>query len=234
MHWRCCYKQRCVQGHKRDWHFCRYSCERVYKNSWLIPIVIVRDKGKAVYGVEGYLPTTGSALQLLIRLGIVNSYIDLEEVSSGKVVFIPSLAGLQIPNLPDARGLIKGLELSTDRYAVKEALFKSIAFHVRMVIEKAKQRVEVIRANGKLSLSNRLLNLISSSSSLPVERHKDVEATQRGLALLQMVSTGKMQLKELESTRKEVDVIKGESEPGIEEEYLIWKETLESLKSSRI
>ncbi len=103
-----------------------------------------------------------------------------------------------------------------------------------MVIEKAKQRVEVIRANGKLSLSNRLLNLISSSSSLPVERHKDVEATQRGLALLQMVSTGKMQLKELESTRKEVDVIKGESEPGIEEEYLIWKETLESLKSSRI
>jgi glycerol kinase len=197
----------------------------------LIPIVIVRDKGKTVYGVEGYLPTTGSALQLLFRLGIVKSYSDLEEVSASNVIFIPSLAGLQIPNSPDARGLIKGVELSTDRYSIKEALLKSIAFHVRMVIEKAKQRVEVIRADGKLSLSNRLLSLISSSTSLPVERHRDVEATQRGLALLQIIAAGKMRLEELESTRKEVDVIKRDSWHGLEEEYSIWKETLESLKS---
>jgi len=200
----------------------------------LIPLVILRDRGKTVYGVEGYLPTTGSALQLLFRLGIAKSYSELEESSSSSVIFIPSLAGLQIPNVPDAKGLIKGLELATDRAAIIDALLKAIAFHVRMVVEKSRQRVEVIRADGKLSLSNRLLSIVSSVTSLPVERQKDVEATQRGLAILQLLSKGKLKLNELESTRREIDVIKGKSELGIEEEYLLWKKTLKSLKNSKI
>ncbi|MEM3638345.1 MAG: FGGY-family carbohydrate kinase [Conexivisphaerales archaeon] len=205
--------------------------EKYRRVDGLIPIVILRHKNKAIYGAEGYLPTSGSAIQLLFRLGILHNYSELETISSSKLFFIPSLAGLQLPSIPRAKGLIAGLDLNTDRAAMVQALLKSIAFHVRMVIEDSGERVGVIRADGKLSLSNRLLSLISSATNLAVERQRDVEATQKGLALLQMLSNDKIAIGDIESQRKEVDVIKGEVEPGIEEEYLQWKEKLRLLRS---
>ncbi|MEM3685088.1 MAG: hypothetical protein QXT39_05440, partial [Conexivisphaerales archaeon] len=81
----------------------------------------------------------------------------------------------------------------------------------------------------KLSISNSLLKLISSSTGLPVERFKDVEATQRGLAILQKISLGKMGLNDIDNNRPEL--INGERIEGLEDAYKRWKGMLNSLRN---
>ncbi|MEM3185431.1 MAG: FGGY family carbohydrate kinase [Conexivisphaerales archaeon] len=195
----------------------------------LIPIVILRHNGKAIYGAEGYLPTSGSAVDFMIRSGLLKSYDELDKFLMPNVLFIPALAGLQIPSLPKARGIITNIGLTTSREEILSSLLLSISFHVRYVIEKYAGRLSKLRADGKLSISNSLLKLISSSTGLPVERFRDVEATQRGLAILQKISLGKMGLNDIDNNRPEL--INGERIEGLEDAYKRWKGMLNSLRN---
>ncbi|MEM3685223.1 MAG: FGGY family carbohydrate kinase, partial [Conexivisphaerales archaeon] len=102
----------------------------------LIPIVILRHNGKAIYGAEGYLPTSGSAVDFMIQSGLLKSYDELDKFLMPNVLFIPALAGLQIPSLPKARGIITNIGLTASREEILSSLLLSISFHVRYVIEK--------------------------------------------------------------------------------------------------
>lgn len=208
--------------------------EKYKRAAGLIPIVIFSHKGEVQYGLEGYLPSSGSALDLLFRLGVVHDYSELEEISyqSEGALFIPSLFGLQIPNHPDAKGLITGITQSTSSKEIVGSLFKSIAFTVRLVLERSgRADIRGIRADGKLSKSSTLLKLISSCTSLPVERYQDVEATQRGLAILQKVGITGTALEDVEIQHEKVELIKGEMNGYLEEEYRRWKKVINWLKS---
>ncbi|MEM0121369.1 MAG: FGGY family carbohydrate kinase, partial [Thermoprotei archaeon] len=57
----------------------------------LIPIVVVRDRKSVVYGVEGYLPTSGLAVDLLKRMGVLSDYSELDSPLEGDVLFVPAL-----------------------------------------------------------------------------------------------------------------------------------------------
>jgi len=129
------------------------------------------------------------------------------------------------------RGVISNLGLTSSRSALITALLKSIAFHVKMVVDRSGIPVKAVRANGKLSKSDGLLRLISACLGVPVERQTDVEATLRGLALLQMVGEGKMSFQELERTRRAVEIIRGDGLHISREEYDKWVSLLQSLKS---
>jgi glycerol kinase len=197
----------------------------------LIPIVILRHKKSVVRGLEGYIPASGLTAEFLRRLGVISDYSELEVTPEGDVLFVPALAGLQLPSKPNARGIISNIALSTEKREVISGFLKSIAFFVKMVIESAKVRPRMVRANGKLSKCDTLLKMISSCLGVQVERQLDVEGTLRGVALLLALSQERINLSELEKTREAVEVITGDGVKLEKEEYLKWVSLVKSLKS---
>lgn len=201
----------------------------------LVPIVITKLGSSTYYGVEGYLPASGKALELMFILGVLGSYADLETPPTGsRTCVIPALAGLQIPRVPEAKGLIYGITAGTDKSSIVSGLLDSIAFHVRLVLETAQRRVSVLRANGNLSRSTELLSRISAATGIPVERQTDLEGTMKGLALLQALSDDTLKLEEVASTRREIEVINETGRDRRDEEYREWTSLARSLRNFKV
>jgi glycerol kinase len=197
----------------------------------LTPMVLLMHRGKVWHGAEGYFFTTGAAVDRLLSMGLLRDYSDLEIEGNGGVIFIPALSGLQ--GAANAKGVIAGLTLGSDRGAIVSGLRKSIAFHVRSVLEKSGERLRTLRANGGLSRSTALLKTTSAATGLPVERLPDLEATSRGLAMLQLVATGKASFDELSKVRGEAEVFSEKADSNLEEEYRKWKNLTGLLRSSK-
>ncbi len=199
----------------------------------LIPIVILRHESTTYFGVEGYLPASGRAVDLLIGQGKIRGYEDLEvEVAMGGPIVIPAVSGLQIPRIPWLRTMIVRPEGETDVKGIARGLLKSIAFHCRLVIETARSTVNELRADGGLSRSDSLLKFTSVATGLPVKRQADTEGTSRGLAFLQMMAEGRMAPKELQKRGEGVEISSESSDVSLEEEYRAWLREMKSLKNS--
>jgi len=168
-----------------------------------------------------------------MAMGVLRDYADLEVRPAGDVIFVPALAGLQVPRAPQAKGVIAGLTLGSDRAAVVSGLLKSIAFHVRLVLEQSGERTQILRADGGLSKSNALLKAISAATKTRVERDADTEATARGLAMLQLVSTGKSSFEGLVRANSEREVFSETGDAKLEEEYEKWKNLTGLLRNSK-
>jgi len=199
----------------------------------LIPLVLLKHKGKVWFGVEGYLPTTGRAVDTMLAMGLLRDYADLEGKPSGEVIFIPALSGLQVPRIPNAKGVIAGLTLGSDRAAVVSGLLKSVAFHVRLVLEQSGERPKTLRADGGLSRSDSLLKTISAATGTTVERDAEFEATSRGIAMLQLVAAGKSSLEDLAKAKREREAFAEHGDARLEEEYGKWKNLTGLLRSSK-
>ena len=199
----------------------------------LLPLVLLKDRGRVRFGVEGYLPTTGKAVDLMLGMGLLREYSDLEVEEDGGVVFVPALSGLQVPRAPNAKGVVAGLDLRSDRRAVASGLLKAVAFHVRFVLEQSGEKPRVLRADGGLSRSGELLRRISAAASVDVERGADLEATSRGLAMLQMAAAGKGTLEELSKVRNETEVFSRRGDAKLEEDYRKWLKLTTWLKNSK-
>ena len=199
----------------------------------LIPLVLLKHKGRVWFGVEGYLPTTGSAIDAMIAVGLPRDYADLEVERTGDVIFVPALAGLQVPRIPNAKGVIAGLTLGVDRAAVVSGFLKSVAFHVRLVLAQSGERPKILRADGGLSRSNSLMKTISAATRTTVERDRELEATSRGVAMLQLVSTGQSSLEELAKAKREREAFADYGDAKLEEEYEKWMSLTGLLRSSK-
>ena len=199
----------------------------------LIPLVLLKHRGKVWFGVEGYLPTSGRAVDTMLAMGVLRDYSDLEVEPGGDVIFVPALTGLQVPRAPHAKGVIAGLTLGSDRAAVASGLLKAMAFHVRLVLEQSGERAQVLRADGGLSKSNALLKTISAATKTRVERGADTEGTARGLAMLQLVSAGRSSLEGLVRANSEREAFGETGDAKLEEEYAKWKSLTGLLRSSK-
>lgn len=199
----------------------------------LIPLVLLKHRGRVYFGLEGYLPTTGRAVDVMREMGIIREYSELEVEDRGNVIFIPALSGLQVPRLPWAKGLIAGLDLGSDKASIISGLLKSIAFHVKLVLSQAGEDVKTIRADGRLSRSGELLRRISAATGMEIQRNKDVEATSRGLAILQMASLGKGSPGDLANVGREAEVFSSKESPNQQAEYAKWKKLMDLLRSSK-
>ncbi len=199
----------------------------------LIPLVLLKHRGKVYFGLEGYLPTTGRAVDMMKEMGILREYSELEVEDDGDVLFLPALSGLQVPRLPWARGLIAGLDLGSGRDSIVSGLMKSIAFHVKLVLAQAGERVDTLRADGGLSRSDELLRRISAATGKEVRRSRDLEATSRGVAMLQMASLGMGSLADLAKVGAEEEVFSRKEVPKQQAEYEKWKKLMDLLRSSK-
>jgi len=199
----------------------------------LIPLVLLKHRGEVFFGLEGYLPTTGRAVDLMREMGILRDYSELETQENGGVIFLPALAGLQVPRMPWTRGLIAGLNLGSDRRSIISGLLTSIAFHVKLVLAQAQEEVRTLAADGGLSRSDELLMRISAAAGMDVLRRRDFEATSRGLAMLQMASLGMGSLEDLMKVGDEAEVFSRKEGPNQLGEYAKWKKLMELLRSSK-
>jgi len=173
----------------------------------LVPVVIVKLGGRVVYGVEGFIYTTGSVVDWLLKIGLFKSYLEMEEAAArGRpgVFFLPSFSGLKTPPALDLRGVISGLTLNTTREDLIRGLAETVALYTAYILEEMGNAIgelrEPLRCDGGYSQSDVFLQLLADYTGLRVERPVDIEGTARGVAALLAVGDGRLSLDEVENT----------------------------------
>lgn len=149
--------------------------------------------GTTTYLIEGGSFVTGSGIDWLISLGLLDEAASLDATyakgnpDSG-LVCVPALAGFTAPHWDgNARGLMIGFHRGTTTDDVVRATVDGIAHTVTDVLaamaESAGVAPQVINADGGLSRSNTLLQAQSDLMQIPVVRAAQAEfITARGAA----------------------------------------------------
>jgi glycerol kinase len=170
----------------------------------LIPLVVYRIKGDALYAIEGFAPSGGSIIEWLVRTGILESVEELDRIASearGSVIFIPSLTHLSHPlEREEATGLLYGLSHSTSRSDIVRGVLEGIVLTIASLaetVERVAGRRDLVRVDGGLSNSTVYLELLASACKRRVERVRGVDGAGRGVALLLAVYEGRIKKEEL-------------------------------------
>jgi len=99
--------------------------------------------GETTYCLDGQVYTAGSAVGWLAGSGVLRDPSELDAVGetvpdAGGVVFVPALAGMGAPYwAPDARGVLSGLHLGTERGHLARAVAEGIAASVVQLVSAA-------------------------------------------------------------------------------------------------
>lgn len=187
----------------------------------LIPIVIFKLGKTPVYGVEGFLRTTGSAVDWLMSIGFYRDYEEMEHLArraSRRVLLLPSFGGLRVPKAQNAGGLITGLTLSSSRSDIVGGLAWGVALYMAYLLDLIRDTVggyvEPLWAAGGFSKSNTFLQFLADATGLRVARPTDVEASSRGVLKLLMVADGRAGREVL----REQQPVEAEFKPSMSEE----------------
>ena len=153
------------------------------------------------WNLSGIISTTGKAIEWgrsLLGLETYDDFFALAQTAtagSGGSVFVPYLAGERAPVWnPAARGMLRGLSLSTGRPEFARSVLEGICFAIRDVVEimeKAGAVVAEFRVAGSAS-ANMILNQIKADitqKQVLVPRHKEAELL--GLAIIGACTLGK-------------------------------------------
>lgn len=160
----------------------------------IYPMIAIKQGEKVTYLIEGIVQATGSAIDWLVDLGIIESPAEADELAelakdSFGVVFIPALAGIGTPYwINEVRGCVYGLSRGTRREHLVRALLEGLAFRLSEVINIVESvsgiRFSEIVADGNASRHDVLLQLIADLSGKKVIRAKNLENSSRGAFLL--------------------------------------------------
>ncbi|WP_405676464.1 FGGY-family carbohydrate kinase [Streptomyces sp. NBC_01511] len=175
--------------------------EPVISQHGLSTIVAWRRDGVTTYGLEGYAPVTGSAVQWL-RDGaeLLTDAAETEELARGVrdnngVYFVPALTGLGAPSWDSsARGLLIGLTPGTIRGHLARAALEGIVYSIKdfieLMSEESGQAVTTMRADGGASANDFLLQFQADMLGATIHRPSNVEATASGAAYLAGLGVG--------------------------------------------
>jgi glycerol kinase len=157
-------------------------------------------QGNTTYCLDGQVYTAGSALRWLTSIGIIDDPAELDAVAgsvpdSGGVVFVPALAGLGAPQwAPHARGVLTGLQLSTERghiaRAVAEGIAASVALLAQAVTADMGAPLTALRVDGGLTRSRVLLQAQADLLQAPVLVSRTPHATALGVGALARLGLG--------------------------------------------
>jgi glycerol kinase len=152
------------------------------------------------YCLDGQVYTAGSALRWLSSIGVLDDPAELDALAgtvpdSGGVVFVPALAGLGAPYwAPDARGVLTGLQLSTERGHIARAVAEGIAASVALLAEAVTADMgaplTALRVDGGLTRSRVLLQAQADLLQVPVLVSGTPHATALGVAALARLALG--------------------------------------------
>ena len=195
----------------------------------LVPLIILSLDGRRVYGVEGFIRTTGSIVEWLREVGFFSSYEEMEELAAraGRgALIVPAYGGFRCPRAPDVRGLVCGLSLGVRRGEVVAGLAWGVALHLAYIVREIWRRVgasrEPLWASGGYSRSDFFLQALADATGLRVARPVDVESSCRGVAKLLALADGRISRRELEEPPPTGKVFEPRVDAG-EREHLIEK-----------
>jgi len=158
--------------------------------------------GDAVtYALEGSSFVAGAAVQWL-RDGLqaIKKSAQVEKLarsveSSGEVVFVPALAGLGAPHWrPEARGILMGLDRSTNLGHVARAVLEGIALQTyelaQAMTQDSGQPIPVLKVDGGASANDLLMQYQADILGTPVVRPRNLQTTAAGAAFLAGIGAG--------------------------------------------
>ncbi|MDR2648169.1 MAG: glycerol kinase GlpK [Clostridiales bacterium] len=199
--------------------------------------------GQAVYAMEGSIFNAGAAVEWLIKearladdVKEINDICDSTPDTQG-VYMMPAFSGLGAPYWDmDARGIICGLSLSSNRRHIVRAVMESIAFQSKDVIGVMESETGVpmnkLRVDGGVSQSRFVMQFQSDILNIPSERPKITETTALGAAYLAGLAVGFY--KDLDDISRN-HIIDAVYEPAMdgavrEEKYRMWLKAVERAK----
>ncbi|MCR2834720.1 glycerol kinase [Parerythrobacter lacustris] len=166
----------------------------------LLGTVLMQDRGKRTYALEGSVFVAGSLVQWLRdSLGLLGTAAETETLArsipdSGGVVIVPGLSGLGAPHwLPEARGVIAGLSFSTGRAEIARAALEAMAhqtYDLAAAFAADGAEWTSLRIDGGMSANDWMAQDIADLLDIPVERPNFVETTALGAAKLAAVGCG--------------------------------------------
>ena len=154
-----------------------------------------------VYGLEGSVAVTGSAIQWLRdQLGIINSAGEVEALAktvsdTGGVYFVPAFSGLFAPFWrSDARGVIVGLSRHSNKAHIARAALEAICYQTKDVLEAmrkdAKIEIKSLKVDGGATVNSTLMQMQADILGITVIRPKVIETTALGAAYAAGLAVG--------------------------------------------
>ena len=125
---------------------------------------------------------------------VLNELAAQSEIGAGGLLFLPALAGSGAPNwYPQARGMILGLTLATDRSALVRALLEGICMEIRGMLEAAARMgttIDEVRIWGGAAKSPLWNQMAADVYGIPAIRTAISEAGLAGAAICAGVGVG--------------------------------------------
>ena len=145
------------------------------------------------FGTEAAVMSAGSAVEWLIRLGVLSEAAAIDRVVNptvrGDALFVAALDGIGVPHWqPRARGSFFGLSGATGPGEMTRAVLDGIVAGTAEVIEQMEQatdqRLAKISIDGGLTRSDAFCAILAATIDRPLHRAPNAEATTRGAAML--------------------------------------------------
>lgn len=159
----------------------------------LLPTVAWRRGGVSTYAVDGGVYDAGAAVEWAQRLGLFESFADLDEFETPPAIsrglaFVPALSGLACPHWDrSAAALWVGLSAATTRRDLAQALLEGIALRTAEVVRAMDARVPVggrISVDGGLTRSRYFLRFLANALVREIACPEFDELTAFGCAAL--------------------------------------------------
>lgn len=173
-------------------------------HAWSLPTADLQSPTSSIqhtYCLEADTTVTGAAVRWMLQRGHwFESEAQLDALAesvadAGSVIVVPAFTGLNVPyNDHDARAMILGLALGSDRAHVARAFLDSIGYQLRAILETIHDRtglqVEQLSVGGGLSNSDIACQIQADRLGIPLVRPSEKETTARGAALLAGLGLG--------------------------------------------
>lgn len=166
----------------------------------LLTTIAYRLKGETTYAIEGSIFNAGTAVQWLRDgLGIIKSAGETEAIASGLngnkgVYLVPAFTGMGAPYWDaEARGALYGLTRDTGPEEIVRATLESVCYQTNdLFMAMAEDGVEpsIIRVDGGMVANDWLVQQLSDTINLRVQRPVVTETTALGAAYLAGLQTG--------------------------------------------
>ena len=156
---------------------------------------------KPVYALEGSIAIGGALIQWLRdNLGLIEHTHQIEALAqtvadNGDVYFVPAFSGLYAPYWRnDARGVIAGLTLYSNKGHIARAALEAIAYQTddalaAMVVD-SQLAIKQLKVDGGMAANNLLMQFQADILNAPVVRSSVLETTALGVAYAAGLAVG--------------------------------------------
>ena len=197
----------------------------------IFPVFIAWDlDGRVDYTVEGGVFAVGSAIDWVVRAGLLPSPEASSDLAYGVpdscgVTMVPCFSGLSAPHWnSDARASITGLSLNTEPGHIACALLDGIAFQcadiIRALDGKTSGTIQQVRADGGPTRNRYLMQRQADLLGMPVSVSLEPDMTALGAAYLSAIGAGQVSIDDIHALERRTVIC--DPSIGCDEREALW------------